>query len=1151
MFKIFTISIFLLITIAGWAVNSGNNFKFYHLNTSNDLSQNTIHAILQDNDGYMWFGTEGGLNRWNGYSFTTFSYNSTNPNSIGQGRINCLYLDNEGKIWIGTFQGGISCYDKSTNSFENFFNPIDSVHDQRNNVFEILRFNNLIIYGTFGNGLFTLDPKTKNIHPVKIYNENHKPVEGLIIQSLILGKDSCLWIGHSKGAIKIPYKNIKNNCTQMQGQEYLKGINVLRIYQSSFNKILIGTQFFGTFSYDLSTQDFKPFNPSADYGAVNKSVVHDFIEDNHGNLWIATDGNGIFVLNLETNALEHYKSELNNIFTLSSDNIYRLFLDKNQNIWIGTYNTGINYINYHKQSFNHIRGFGKPYELNNNAILCFNELDDGKIMIGTDGGGLNIFDPQNRTFEKINLPDENTSPIKSVIVCMARDQHNNLYLGTYLKGLFVYNLKTKTFKNYQSGQGPHDLRNNNIWTITIANNGQVWLGTLGSGISRFEPETGMFYNYFAQTHIPTALSDDYISTICFDTQENLWVGTHNDGINLMEKNKVGRFKLYQSNNSCGLSSNDIWSIYEDSKNQIWVGTHDGGLCLFNSKNNTFKIFTTADGLPSNTIKSIVEDKHGNLWLGTNYGLTKFNYNGDSAICLNYTQYDGLQSNEFNFNSALAASNGYLYFGGNNGFNYFHPDSLKNYFTSAPTVIDDVKILYRESNTGQTNSIMAEILKNNNHISLNYTTTLITFEYALLDYAVPELNTYQYKLEGFDENWINAKTNRKATYTNLDPGNYIFKVKGINRMGIISSNEACLYITIQPPYWKKSWFRLSFGILILGLIASFFYLRDRAYRINEIQLRNMVDERTVELLKLNKVLADRNTEINQQSEELKAKSENLIEVNSNLEKSHECIEKQNVELEQHRNHLEELVKHRTEQLENAKLKAEESERLKMAFLANMSHEIRTPMNAIMGFSSLLSEKGFSDNEKENFSKIINTNSETLMVLIDDILDLSKIEANQLKISMVPFDFIVLINEIKTNWELIKQERNPEIDFITETNLPYKELIVASDQQRIIQIINNLIDNAFKFTSKGNVTLKAFINENTLTIQVLDTGIGIDKKDLSNIFDRFRKSDDTSGKTFRGAGLGLTISKKLAELLGGSLGVESEQGKGSVFTFKLSV
>lgn len=1135
---------FCFLTLIAFADNFQSKLKFYHLLNSNGLSQNTINCIHQDNTGFIWIGTNGGLSKWNGYSFTNYTHSKNDSTTVGQGRINEIYEDSKGRIWIGTFQGGLSMYNVQTNSFIRYQNKLNTSLSSYNNITQIIEHNGMLIIGTFDSGLFVFDINTKSFTPLTIEIADTNKTRNLSIKKLYCDNDSVLWVGHTKGLLKIHHVKHSINEVKAFSTEIISNQSILAISRTSKNELLIGSENNGIFCFNETNQKLQ-CNHKYLCPSLKNQTIRDFIVDKYNNLWIATEGKGVYIYNSVSNTFSNYRSLQNNPTTLTSDIIYCFAQDNNSNIWVGTFNGGVNLVNYSKQSFNHIRGYGLDNELNNNNVLSFCELNDTSILIGTDGGGLSVFNTKDQSISKFtDIPDLNNH---GVVVCIKKDATNNIYIGTYKSGLFVYNLTSKKTKNYRKGVGRNQLLSNNIWAIEVDNNNDVWIGTLGEGISFLDTHKNTLTNYFYNPNDSNSLSNNFISKIYNTSSGEIWIATHHAGINILTDKKKGTFKRITSLSNQGLSSNEIWDIFEDSNNTIWVATHDGGLCKFDSKKNSFTSYTIDDGLPSNNIRSIIEDYNNSLWISSNKGISKVTTKNETCTFTNFSINHGLQGNEFNLNAGLTTSDNFLFFGGSNGFNVFHPDSIKFSSIIAPTVITSITALFHNARSNSKGNSSNIINSNTNDIKLSHDLSILTIECALLDYTFTETNQYHYKLEGYNTDWINNGRSRTLSFTNLDPGEYLLKIKGTNSFGLQNGKMAQLKITILPPIWDMAWFKAAALFLLIAAVLLIYWLRTRSLVQQQKKLEQKVKERTLKLSKLNQLLTNKNHEIELQSEELKTQREQLLDINETLENSNKRIEIQNIELEKHQNNLENLVKERTFELEQAKLKAEESEKLKMAFLANMSHEIRTPLNAIVGFSSLITDELYDATEKDSFANLINTNSNSLLVLIDDILDLSKIEANQLTIKNSFININELLTEIYDHWKIIKANNIADIDF--ELNLPVNNIEINSDKHRIKQIIDNLIDNAFKFTYPGKISIHLYSQQNLINIEVEDTGIGINSDNLNTIFDRFVKNEDNTNETYRGVGLGLTISKKLALLLNGDLNVKSKFGEGTCFRLTL--
>ena len=1096
----------------------------------------------------MWFGTNDGLNRYDGYNFNCYRHDEENPHSIGLGRISVLFVDKKGRLWVGTDQGGLSLYNPYLEQFDlittiNKFNPeVSNIISDINETTE-----GYLWIATYEKGLILMNPETFEIHPVV-------PQKIRDITCMEYTKDGGLLLGTLNGLYLMKQGNKKDSFQLPEPVSEFNDINVTTLYTDSSGLVWVGTYGKGAFSYDFKTHHREEYSTKAfkKNHRLTHDIVRDIIEDNNGDIIFGTGGGGLNVLLKEQDMIVQIAHKFNYQYSINSNIIYSLYRDDIGNLWIGTYNGGANVVFKTKDKFGHIISYGDENSLSNNSVLAILEAPDGKLFIGTDGGGLDIFDPSTKKIEHINHTKGSSGTISSnVIKCLHLDSRGILWIGTFNAGLTAYNTRLKTIKQYlYQPEATEGLSNNDIWDIDEDRQGNIWIATLGGGLNMFDPKENRFTIFRNNPDDTNSISDNVVASVLIDSKDRLWIGTEFGGICRLTDFKKGTFKTYKrSENKEVISSNQIAALYEDSHGKIWAGTIGGGLICYNEANNNFINYTESDGLANNLVLAILEDNMGNMWISTNNGLSEF-INGASnpKTCnfLNFTKNDGLQSNEFSPQAACKTKNGILYFGGINGITYFNPAHIVFNDHVPPIVLTDFKIFNKTVGISEKGSPLKQRISLTKEIILYPKQTVITFEFAALDFTMPSENQYKYKLEGFEEEWNEVGNKRTATYTNLNPGTYTFRVIGSNNDDIWNTEGVALKLIVKPPYYKTWAFRTVLVVLILLGFLTFYRLKLRSLEKHKRVLKKLVNERTSELLEVNSVLEKRNRVIQVQREKVMAQKENLLKTNRELKRNQKKVQEQNIELENHRHNLEELVKQRTSELEKARQKAEESDRLKTSFLSNMSHEIRTPLNAIVGFSSLLAEEDLSAEEKEEFLIQINANTDTLLILIDDILDLSKIEANQLALVKTKIKLHEFVDEL---YKTMLIRKPPDIDFRINNTLENDALTFVSDRIRLRQVLVNLLDNSFKFTNKGYIELGVTKYDNSINFYVEDTGIGMSEIVIEKIFERFYKMDTTAEKIYRGTGLGLTISKKLINLLGGKIKVLSKVGKGSRFDITL--
>jgi signal transduction histidine kinase/ligand-binding sensor domain-containing protein/CheY-like chemotaxis protein len=1096
-----------------------NQYKFKYLTIDQGLSNNNIRSICQDSKGFIWFATQNGLNKYNGQTITTYWHDPNDSTSLSSNGVNIVFLDSKNQLWAGAGRG-LNRYDANLDKFMRFNHagltvPIDEIYTVAEDKEQKLWFG-----GTSGLYCYNLISGEIIHYSNKMGNTNGLPHN--LIYKILVDKNNKVWVSVLNEGLYVldqntgTHKVFRNN---PEDSTSISGNRIEKLYEDRNGNIWAGTLNEGVNLYKPESQTFERFIP--DSNNTYSTRVRAIFEDLKGNLYLGTRS-GLYVFDKTLGKFSHYASEENNFSKLSQNSVIESFIDKSGTLWIGTFSGGVNYTYLNKKEFTHyIAGKNDNRYLSGSNIYAITEDDKGNLWIGGDNG-LDYLDRNSYTFKYYKSDANNPNSISyNDIKALEWDKKGNLWIGTNLGGLNHYNVKTGRFTRYKhNANDPGSIagdkiycllcdKNNNLWIILNSSNDFQFLNidVLPDGQDKFIHLKEKSYFGFDQN----SNGDVFIGGI-----NGFWTFTRRDStFRFVEKSQF---------------ISNVNTIRIDSKSKIWIGS-SLGLTRYNPNDQSFMLFSKSNGHPIDEVYGILEDASGSLWVSTNSGLVKITnvVNNTSDVQFKvYNNHDGLQSKQFNYNAFYKCRSGEMVFGGINGFNTFFPDKIVENRIPAAVVLTDLKLFNKSVMIGENiggRIILNKSISFTDEITLGPKQNIFTIEFATLQNANPEMFVFKTKLVGLDEDWqLRKPGNNQVTYTNLAPGNYTFMVSAANNDGFWSEEPLMLKIVVEPPIWGTWSFRILAPIVVILLILSVYYYRVRAIKQKNIDLEKTVNSRTQEILEKNNL---------------------LVEANSLLYEKQEEIVTQNEELEKHRNNLSVLVAERTVELEIALEKAKESDALKSTFLANMSHEIRTPMNAIVGFSNFLNDTDASPEERNQYVHIIQSNSNMLLKIIDEILDLSLIESKQMKLSNAVFELNMMLDHLYSYYSL--NNNNPNVEVLKNNWLEPQNLKLNSDETRFKQIMTNLMDNACKFTPSGTIELGARIEHGLLVLWVKDTGRGIPQNEMGKVFQQFTKVEDDQMGWTSGIGLGLAIAQKTAEALGGHLTADSQEGKGSTFTF----
>jgi len=847
--------------------------QFERFSLEQGLSQVSIFTMIQDNKGFLWLGTQDGLNRFDGYNFKVFHHDPDFPGSISNNNINTLYMDSANVLWVGTNGGGLSYLDTKTETFVHFKHDDLKPNSLSDNIVWAIIEESPGIYliGT-ENGLNRFNILSGEFDHFKHNIDDPDSLSANRISALYKDSRNMVWVGTYDGGLNsfnLQEKKFTRYKHEPLKLNSLSNDRINAILEDSEGLLWVGTEN-GLNRFDIKNNTFTQFKSSNKGDSLSHNNIRTLAKDRNGILWVGTEGGGLNRHNIYDEGFTHYKYNVEDVKSLSTNNVLSLFEDAQGSLWIGSQGAGVSKMTPQRQRFGHFVDSTKKHSNSgHDIVMAISKGIDDSLWLGTANGVTRYLEDgrKSKLLSYVNLPDNHTSVIHKNIWAIEHDDQY-VWLGTKGAGLARLNTNSGKLTHFINKRSdPNSLSSNDAITLLKDHKGTLWVGTLGGGLNRFNPKEQNFQRFLHIAESSNSLSNNMVTKILDDGKNSLWIGTLGGGLNHF-KYDTEDFTTYKHSHSDSnsLSDNSIFSLYKDLNDILWIGTK-GGLNKFDLRSKKFTRYREKQGLANDTVYGILEGNQKDLWLSTGKGLSHFNSRTESFK--NYNVNDGLQSNEFNIGAYFKSKEGELFFGGINGFNRFFPKDIQDDNQPPNVVLTDMMLLNKPvpvthvlddvSYTNTQGFTLDKVIGETKAITLTHQDNIIAFEFTALHFTNPKKNQYAYQLVGWDKDWVSTSyKNRRATYTNLPYGDYTFKVKASNADGYWNKEGVSLKVTVLPPPWKTWWAYTVYVMLLLGLVFVFIRSqRQKVLFVKEInaQLEQKVAERTRELQKANQKLEE--------------------------------------------------------------------------------------------------------------------------------------------------------------------------------------------------------------------------------------------------------------------------------------------------------
>ncbi len=840
-------SIFLFSALCSFLLNEQSAYaqtsllQFKHISIESGLSQSSARCLLQDRHGFLWIGTQDGLNRYDGYEFKVFKYDVLDSNSLTGNFVSCLLEDRDGLIWIGTI-GGLTQFDPLNNTFTRYFtDKKNSSALQGESVLALCEDNDGNIWAaTYLGGISKFDKRSNSFKTFLNDSNDPKSISNNFVTDISKDQEGNLWIGTFNGGLNMlnPRTGVfEHYYADPSRKNSLSSNVIMSLVWYSQDTVLIGTHNgFNVFNPRTNTSVLYTNDPKNER-SISSNPIQKIYKDNAGGIWIGTYGTGLERFNKNSGTFLHYRNNENDLHSLSANSIPAILVDRNNILWVGSGTNGLNKCNLDPKLFSVVKNErGNINSISGNMIRSIFEDGEGNIWVGTNDGLNNIEQRTKNIRRYVSEPANAFTLSDNRVGTIAEDRENNLWIGTQ-SGLNKFDRKKNIVTRYlYDPKNPNSIPYNLIVSIYIDSANIIWLGASGGGLIRFDPHNNLFKQYLHRDDDPNSINDNIVFEVYKGRSRLLWLCTPT-GLNSFDPS-TGIFTRYTQLKFSirAQESKTIFSIYEDEQGILWIGSLGDGLIRFDVEHQQVKNFTERDGLSNNVVYAIVADAKNNLWLSTNKGLSRFDKTTEKFK--NYNVTDGLPSNEFNSGARLRARNNELYFGGIEGLVHFDPEKIEENKFVPSVVVSQFKVFDKEYRKDKT-------YFGGEELHLSYADNYFSFEFAGLGFTEPSKNQYAYMLEGLDRDWIYSGNRRYVGYTHLEPGRYIFRAKASNNDGVWNESGAAITVIISPPFWKTWWFIAIMTIIFSG--SSYGAIKQRINRLRkEAQSQELFSKQLMEV-----------------------------------------------------------------------------------------------------------------------------------------------------------------------------------------------------------------------------------------------------------------------------------------------------------------